>query len=209
MDILVSACLLGTPCRYDGASRPCGELARLEVLGHRLIPVCPEVMGGLPTPRPPAELQRDGRVVDRAGKDVTEAYRLGAEEVLELARAHRCTLAVLKERSPSCGRGQIYDGSFTGRLTEGSGVTARLLEEHGVQVYGARGGAGGGAKCVPPFALQISREKRLTYRKFYAIFCSNLTGVYLAKNTGTTPPGVKAIRTAGSIADRRVTALID
>ena len=122
MDILVSACLLGTPCRYDGASRPCGELARLEVLGHRLIPVCPEVMGGLPTPRPPAELQRDGR--------------LGAEEVLELARAHRCTLAVLKERSPSCGRGQIYDGSFTGRLTEGSGVTARLLEEHGVQVYG-------------------------------------------------------------------------
>ena len=136
MDILVSACLLGTPCRYDGASRPCGELARLEVLGHRLIPVCPEVMGGLPTPRPPAELQRDGRVVDRAGTDVTEAYRLGAEEVLELARAHRCTLAVLKERSPSCGRGQIYDGSFTGRLTEGSGVTARLLEEHGVQVYG-------------------------------------------------------------------------
>ena len=86
MDILVSACLLGTPCRYDGASRPCGELARLEVLG--------------------------------------------------LARAHRCTLAVLKERSPSCGRGQIHDGSFTGRLTEGSGVTARLLEEHGVQVYG-------------------------------------------------------------------------
>ena len=136
MDILVSACLLGTPCRYDGASRPCGELARLEVLGHRLIPVCPEVMGGLPTPRPPAELQRDGRVVDRAGKDVTEAYRIGAEEVLELARAHGCTLAVLKERSPSCGRGQIYDGSFTGRLTEGSGVTARLLEEHGVQVYG-------------------------------------------------------------------------
>ena len=136
MDILVSACLLGTPCRYDGAPRPCGELARLEALGHRLIPVCPEVMGGLPTPRPPAELQRDGRVVDRAGKDVTEAYRLGAEEVLELARAHRCTLAVLKERSPSCGRGQIYDGSFTGRLTEGSGVTARLLEEHGVQVYG-------------------------------------------------------------------------
>ena len=69
MDILVSACLLGTPCRYDGASRPCGELARLEVLGHRLIPVCPEVMGGLPTPRPPAELQRDGRVVDRAARE--------------------------------------------------------------------------------------------------------------------------------------------
>lgn len=68
MDILVSACLLGTPCRYDGASRPCGELARLEVLGHRLIPVCPEVMGGLPTPRPPAELQRDGPGGGAGGK---------------------------------------------------------------------------------------------------------------------------------------------
>lgn len=136
MDILVSACLLGTPCRYDGASRPCGELARLEVLGHRLIPVCPEVMGGLPTPRPPAELQRDGRVVDRAGKDVTEAYRLGAEEVLELARAHRCTLAVLKERSPSCGFGKIYDGSFTGTVVPGNGVAAQALAAEGVAIWG-------------------------------------------------------------------------
>ena len=74
MDILVSACLLGTPCRYDGASRPCGELARLEVLGHRLIPVCPEVMGGLPTPRDPAERQGD-KVISCAGKDVTKAKR--------------------------------------------------------------------------------------------------------------------------------------
>lgn len=136
MDILVSACLLGTLCRYDGASRPCGELARLEVLGHRLIPVCPEVMGGLPTPRPPAELQRDGRVVDRAGKDVTEAYRLGAEEVLELARAHRCTLAVLKERSPSCGFGKIYDGSFTGTVVPGNGVAAQALAAEGVAIWG-------------------------------------------------------------------------
>ena len=135
MKLLISACLLGIPCRYDGASKPQSWVEKLAER-HELVPVCPEQLGGLPTPRPPAELQRDGRVVDRAGKDVTEAYRLGAEEVLELARAHRCTLAVLKERSPSCGRGQIYDGSFTGRLTEGSGVTARLLEEHGVQVYG-------------------------------------------------------------------------
>ena len=133
--ILASSCLLGCECRYKGDGCKCDALIKLAE-SNTIIGVCPEQMGGLPTPRPPAELQRDGRVVDRAGKDVTEAYRLGAEEVLELARAHRCTLAVLKERSPSCGRGQIYDGSFTGRLTEGSGVTARLLEEHGVQVYG-------------------------------------------------------------------------
>lgn len=97
--------------------------------------------------------------------------------MLELARAHRCTLAVLKERSPSCGRGQIYDGSFTGRLTEGSGVTARLLEEHGVQVYGEseagtlaeRGeGAGRRGKVRPAPLPSKYPGKRLTYRKFYA-----------------------------------------
>ena len=133
---MVSACLLGTPCRYDGASRPCGELARLEVLGHRLIPVCPEVMGGLPTPRPPAELQRDGRVVDRAGKDVTEAYRRGAEAALALCQQSGCEAAVLKEKSPSCGCGQIYDGTFSRRLTEGDGVTVELFKAHGIVVCG-------------------------------------------------------------------------
>ena len=136
MNILVSACLLGTPCRYDGTGKLEPALERLRAQGYTLIPICPEVLGGLPTPRPPAERQPDGRVVTREGVDVTAEYRAGAERVLELARAHGCTLAVLKERSPSCGRGQIYDGTFSRTLIPGSGVTAQLLEEHGISVYG-------------------------------------------------------------------------
>ena len=135
MTVLVSACLLGTPCRYDGASRPCGELARLEVLGHRLIPVCPEVMGGLPTPRPPAEICGQ-RVVTREGADVTAAYRRGAEAVLELARLTGAEAAILKERSPSCGSGAVYDGTFSGTLTAGWGAAAGLLREQGIRVLG-------------------------------------------------------------------------
>ena len=135
MDILVSACLLGTPCRYDGASRPCGELARLEVLGHRLIPVCPEVMGGLPTPRHPSERQGE-RVVMDTGADVTEPYSRGAEAALRLCRLLHCQAAILKERSPSCGCGTIYDGTFTGTLTAGDGVTAELLLQNGIPVLG-------------------------------------------------------------------------
>ena len=134
MTILVSACLLGEACRYDGGSKPhplAEELARR----HTLIPVCPEVLGGLPTPRPPAE-QRDGRVVNREGADVTEQYRRGAEAALEAARQHGCTVALLKERSPSCGSGQIYDGTFTGTLTAGWGTAARLLRQAGMTVLG-------------------------------------------------------------------------
>ena len=135
MTVLVSACLLGVPCRYDGQSKRhplVQELCRR----HRVIPVCGEIFGGLPTPRPPAELQRDGRVVDRAGKDVTEAYRLGAEEVLELARLTGAEAAVLKERSPSCGSGAVYDGTFSGTLTAGWGAAAGLLREQGIRVLG-------------------------------------------------------------------------
>ena len=98
--------------------------------------MCPEVLGGLPIPRPPAERQPDGRVITQKGQDVTNQYRAGAQRALELAQVHGCTLAVLKERSPSCGRGQIYDGTFSHTLTSGSGVTAQLLEEHGIPVYG-------------------------------------------------------------------------
>lgn len=136
MNILVSACLLGTPCRYDGTGKLEPALERLRAQGHTLVPACPEVLGGLPTPRPPAERQPDGQVVTREGADVTAEYRAGAERALELARAHGCTLAMLKERSPSCGRGQIYDGTFSRTLIPGSGVTAQLLEEHGISVYG-------------------------------------------------------------------------
>ena len=134
MDLLVSACLLGTPCRYDGASRPCGELARLEVLGHRLIPVCPEVMGGLPTPRDPAERQGD-KVISCAGKDVTKAYTKGAETALYFAKLNHVDFAVMKAKSPSCGKGLIYDGTFTGNKISGNGVTVELLNANGIPVF--------------------------------------------------------------------------
>ena len=134
MNILVSRCLLGEPCRYDGRSVPVPELEKLRQAGHVLIPVCPEVLGGLPTPRSPAERQPDGRVVNRAGEDVTAAYLEGAGRTLALALEAGCTLAVLKAKSPSCGCHEIYDGSFTGRLVPGQGVAARLLEESGIRV---------------------------------------------------------------------------
>ena len=132
--ILVSACLLGVRCRYDGGSKPQEPLLRL-MEKYTLIPVCPEQLGGLSTPRLPSERIAD-RVVMNDSTDVTEAYRRGAEEALRLARLFGCRLAVLKERSPSCGSGTIYDGSFSGHLTGGDGVTAALLRENGIAVYG-------------------------------------------------------------------------
>lgn len=134
MNILVSHCFFGEPCRYDGSSRVDRQVLELHRMGHNLIPVCPEVLGGLDTPRPPAELQPDGRVMNRQGEDVTEAYRRGAELALKIARENGCTIAILKARSPSCGSGEIYDGTFSGALTSGFGVTARLLREAGITV---------------------------------------------------------------------------
>ena len=122
MTILVSACLLGVPCRYDGQSKA-HPLAQELCRRHRVIPVCGEIFGGLPTPRPPAEICGQ-RVVTREGADVTAAYRRGAEA------------AVLKERSPSCGSGAVYDGTFSGTLTAGWGVAAGLLREQGIRVLG-------------------------------------------------------------------------
>ena len=136
MKILVSRCLLGEPCRYDGKSKPVEALLTLERQGHILVPVCPEEDGGLPTPRPPAEIQEDGRVVNRLGIDMTAEYTAGAYHALRLAREHGCTVAVLKEKSPSCGSGRIYDGSFSGTLTDGFGVTAQLLRREGIRVLG-------------------------------------------------------------------------
>ena len=133
MKILISACLLGACCRYDGASKA-HPLAALLAERHTLVPVCPEQLGGLPTPRPPAE-RRGGRVVTQSG-DVTEQYLRGAEETLKLCKLLGCEAAVLKERSPSCGRGQVYDGTFSGTLTAGDGVTAELLAANGIPVYG-------------------------------------------------------------------------
>ena len=133
MKLLVSACLLGVCCRYDGASKA-HPLAERLAEQHTLVPVCPEQLGGLPTPRPPAE-RRGDRVVTQHS-DVTEQYRRGAEETLKLCKLFGCEAAVLKEHSPSCGRGTVYDGTFTRTLTAGDGVTSELLAANGIPVYG-------------------------------------------------------------------------
>ena len=134
--ILVSACLLGICCRYDGRGNP--NDAVLSLLNRddiTLIPVCPEQLGGLSTPRIPSE-RRGERVVNRAGEDVTSQFLRGAEEALRIAKLYGCQVAVLKERSPSCGCGRIYDGTFSRKLTDGDGVTAELLRREGIKVYG-------------------------------------------------------------------------
>ena len=130
--ILVSACLLGVSCRYDGKAKPVKEVIALKEK-YNLIPVCAEIMGGLPTPRPPAEIV-GGRVINTEGKDVTAEYFSGAENALRLAKERGVTLCILKAKSPSCGSGKVYDGSFTGTLIDGDGVTARLLKEKGFRV---------------------------------------------------------------------------
>ncbi|MDR2892490.1 MAG: DUF523 domain-containing protein [Deltaproteobacteria bacterium] len=147
---LISACLCGQACRYDGgpakpevsaiadgASCPTvpawvSELPLWLEQGLALA-VCPELEGGLPVPRPPGEIV-DGRVMGRDGRDYTHEYRAGAARTLELARCHGITRAILKERSPSCGSSLIYDGSFSGRRIAGSGITASLLMQNGVLV---------------------------------------------------------------------------
>ena len=135
---LISACLLGVNCRYDGKNNKLPE-ERLKKLmeEYELIPVCAEVYGGLTTPRVPSE-RRDGGVYSKVGTDVTEEFTRGAEAVLYIARLYGAELAILKENSPSCGSGTIYDGTFSGTLTEGDGVTAELLKKHGISVMGEK-----------------------------------------------------------------------
>ena len=131
--ILVSACLLGVCCRYDGDSKPNSDVIKLREK-FTLVPICPEVDGGLPTPRTPSERVGD-RVLMRDGRDVTSNYQSGAMVALERAKTFSCTDALLKARSPSCGSGRIYDGSFSGSLIDGDGVAAELLKKEGVSVY--------------------------------------------------------------------------
>ncbi len=133
-NILVSACLLGVACRYDGKRKPNEAVIALKEK-YNLIPVCPEIMGGLPTPRLPSEI-RGETVIMENGEDVTDKYSKGAEETLRLARLFGCGKAVLKEKSPSCGSGRIYDGTFSKTLTEGNGVTAGMLLANGIRVAG-------------------------------------------------------------------------
>jgi uncharacterized protein YbbK (DUF523 family) len=131
--ILVSACLLGVACTHRGESKANAAVQRLSAVA-RLIPVCPEVAGGLPIPRPTAELGPDGRVRTAAGDDVTDCYERGAQDAVRLARREGISRAVLKARSPSCGSRDIYDGTHTGVLIEGEGVTATALRRAGVVV---------------------------------------------------------------------------
>ena len=136
-NILVSACLLGVSCRYDGKSKPNENVIALKDR-YNIIPVCPEIMGGLPTPRKASEIQ-GCQVVMGDGTNVTKEYRKGAEEVLRLCRLFECKRAVLKEKSPSCGCGKVYDGTFSGKLIDGNGITAKLLIENGIEVFGETG----------------------------------------------------------------------
>ncbi len=131
--ILVSACLLGVGCNHRGLASPSAAVAALAG-DARLVPVCPEVAGGLATPRPAAELQADGRVCTADGSDVTAFYGRGAAQAVALAQAAGAVRAVLKARSPSCGCHQVYDGSFSRALRPGEGVTAAALRAIGVEV---------------------------------------------------------------------------
>lgn len=137
--LLISACLLGGNCRYDGGNNALSEevIAALRARWE-LLPVCPERDGGMSTPRIPSE-RRGESVVNRAGEDVTAFFVRGAEIALRTARDAGCRYALLKERSPSCGSGLIYDGSFTGTLVPGDGLAAEALRAAGIAVYGENG----------------------------------------------------------------------
>lgn len=134
MNILVSACLLGVACRYDGKCKPCDEVIRLAER-YTLIPFCPEIYGGLPTPRHPSEIVGN-KVVNDKGEDVTMQYEKGAKEALRLTKMYNCTCAILKEKSPSCGKGKIHNGKFDGGYVDGDGITTRLLKENCITVLG-------------------------------------------------------------------------
>jgi uncharacterized protein YbbK (DUF523 family) len=131
--LLVSACLLGVACNHEGRGSYRAVIAELE-RDYRIVPVCPEVLGGLTTPRPAAEISAAGEVVNIEGADVTGAYRRGAEAAVAVARAVGATRAVLKARSPSCGSSAVYDGTFSRTLVPGEGVTAAALRAAGIEV---------------------------------------------------------------------------
>ena len=136
--IFISACLLGIPCRYDGGGKPLPNLVKLIGQNQVIIPICPEIQGGLAIPRSPAEivggdgamaLEGKARVINKNGEDYTENFIAGANAVLQLANDLNPKLVILKSKSPSCGTGEIYDGSFSGGLKQGDGVAAALLKQ--------------------------------------------------------------------------------
>lgn len=129
---LCSACLLGIRCRYDGKSKPDKRIIGLS-RKEALIPVCPEQLGGLSTPRENSEI-KGKRVITASGKDKTENMKKGAEETLKIAKLFNIKQAILKQKSPSCGCGKIYDGTFSGKIIKGDGVTAALLKKNKIKV---------------------------------------------------------------------------
>ncbi|VVB79622.1 Uncharacterised protein [uncultured archaeon] len=129
---IVSACLAGINCRYDGKSKPCQDIINLVKQG-KAIPVCPEQLGGLSTPRNIAEQKRE-KVFTKDGKDITAQVIKGAEEALKIAKLANCTEAILKSKSPSCGCGKIYDGTFSGKLIDGDGVFTKFLKKNNIKV---------------------------------------------------------------------------
>ena len=135
MKIMVSACLLGENCKYNGGNNRSPELLHL-LSGHEVVPVCPEVLGGLPTPRAPAEIV-NGVVINREGVSVDDAFRLGAKKAIEMARQEKPDLIILQSRSPSCGVKEIYDGTFSGKLVPGHGIFAEMALQAGFRVIDA------------------------------------------------------------------------
>lgn len=130
---VVSACLAGFKCSWDGTSRPCQKIIKLVKEG-KAIPVCPEQLGGLPTPRIPAE-QKGDKVFGKNGKDLTKEFLKGAQEVLKIAKLNNCKEAILKSKSPSCGSNRVYDGTFSGKLVNGDGILAGLLKKNSIKVF--------------------------------------------------------------------------
>ena len=133
MKIMVSACLLGDNVKYNGGNNKNDELINF-LKDYEVIKVCPEFFGGLPIPRDPSEIVNN-RVVTEKGIDVTKEFTLGAEKTLEIAKANNIKIAILKKNSPSCGSNTIYDGTFSHKVIEGSGITAKLLKENGIIVF--------------------------------------------------------------------------
>ena len=131
--ILISACLVGDKCKYDGHTNYTPLIKDL-LEKYELVPFCPEVEGGLPTPRKPSERKGD-KVINNVGKDVTRNFELGAEKALNICKYLNIKIAILKENSPSCGVNQIYDGNFNKKLIKGEGVTTELLRKNGIIVY--------------------------------------------------------------------------
>ena len=132
MKIAVSSCLLGINCKYNGKSNYNEDIIKLKEK-YEIIPICPEVLGGLPTPRIPSEIINN-KVINQEGTDVTLEYVTGANKALQILKENNIKIAILKAKSPSCGKGEIYDGTFSHTIIEGNGITANLFLENDILV---------------------------------------------------------------------------